>query len=203
MAIEFRCTKCGRLLRTPDDAAGKQAQCPECGTLSTVPTPASGAASSPSPSQSPLGGAPPPAEFDRGASPYQSTTQPGAPFGMDPVARQRVSGPSIALIVVGILGIIAIPVPLIIDWRPLQVNLPFVIGPGVNAASTLVSLALLGLVIWGAIKMGRLENYGLSMAAAIIALVPCTSPCCCLGLPFGIWALVVLSDPRVKAAFRS
>ncbi len=37
MAIEFRCRQCGRLLRTPDDAAGKSAQCPECGGLTTVP----------------------------------------------------------------------------------------------------------------------------------------------------------------------
>lgn len=37
MAIEFRCRQCGRLLRTPDDAVGKPAQCPECGGLTTVP----------------------------------------------------------------------------------------------------------------------------------------------------------------------
>lgn len=37
MAIEFRCRQCSRLLRTPDDAVGKPAQCPECGGLTTVP----------------------------------------------------------------------------------------------------------------------------------------------------------------------
>jgi DNA-directed RNA polymerase subunit RPC12/RpoP len=36
-----------------------------------------------------------------------------------------------------------------------------------------------------------------------IMFVPGTSPCCLLGLPFGIWALVVLSDIHVRAAFRS
>ena len=36
--------------------------------------------------------------------------------------------------------------------------------------------------------------------AAIIAMIPCHG-CCILGLPFGIWALVVLSAPEVKAAF--
>ena len=57
-------------------------------------------------------------------------------------------------------------------------------------------------VLVGAIKMKNLQNYGLAMTSAIIALIPCFSPCCVLGLPFGIWALVVLSDNRVKAAFQ-
>ena len=58
-------------------------------------------------------------------------------------------------------------------------------------------------VIVGAVKMKNLESYGFAMASAIIAMVPCISPCCLLGLPFGIWALVVLSDAGVKAAFRA
>jgi len=37
MPIEFRCTKCGKLLRTGDDAAGQQAKCPACGELMSVP----------------------------------------------------------------------------------------------------------------------------------------------------------------------
>lgn len=35
--IDFRCGQCGKLLRTPDDAAGKQAQCPSCGLVQPVP----------------------------------------------------------------------------------------------------------------------------------------------------------------------
>ncbi len=37
MPIEFRCTKCNKLLRTPDETAGKQARCPECGTIVAIP----------------------------------------------------------------------------------------------------------------------------------------------------------------------
>jgi len=37
MPIEFHCTQCNRLLRTPDNSVGKQAKCPECGTVLTVP----------------------------------------------------------------------------------------------------------------------------------------------------------------------
>lgn len=60
--------------------------------------------------------------------------------------------------------------------------------------------ALNGFVLLGAIKLLRLQNRGLAMAGAIVAMLPCQC-CCVLGLPFGIWALVVLSKPEVKSAF--
>ena len=64
----------------------------------------------------------------------------------------------------------------------------------------LVIAALNAFVLFGAIKLMRLQSYGLAMAACIVAMLPCQ--CCCLfGLPFGIWALVVLSKPEVKSAF--
>ena len=50
--------------------------------------------------------------------------------------------------------------------------------------------------------MKKLVNYRLAMVVSILALAPCISPCCLLGLPFGIWALVVLNKPEVKSAFQ-
>ena len=66
---------------------------------------------------------------------------------------------------------------------------------------TLPTLLLHGLVFFGALKMKNLQSYGLSMAAAIIAVIPCCGPCVCLAIPVGVWALVVLNKPEVKAAF--
>ena len=37
MAIDFRCTGCGRQLRVGDDAVGRQAKCPHCGSVMAVP----------------------------------------------------------------------------------------------------------------------------------------------------------------------
>lgn len=68
--------------------------------------------------------------------------------------------------------------------------------------STIISLLLGGVTFFGALKMKKLENFGLSTAAAIIAIIPCFQPCCCLGIPVGIWALVVINKPEVKSAFR-
>ncbi len=57
-------------------------------------------------------------------------------------------------------------------------------------------------IIAGGVKMRTAEMYSLCVVAAALCMIPCTSCCCCLGLPIGIWALVVLLDQNVKAAFR-
>ncbi len=57
-------------------------------------------------------------------------------------------------------------------------------------------------VLYGAFKMLRMTNYGAARAAAIVAVIPCVGPCCIVGIPFGVWALVVLNRPEVKNAFR-
>ena len=67
-----------------------------------------------------------------------------------------------------------------------------------NALALVLSL----LSLLAGVRMLQRKSYGLVMAGVILATIPCVSPCCCLGLPFGIWALVVLSNTEVKAAFR-
>jgi len=62
---------------------------------------------------------------------------------------------------------------------------------------TLIGAAL---IFYGAMKMKDLQGYGLAMTAAILSLIPCFS-ICCIGIPFGIWALVVLLNQDVKSAF--
>lgn len=37
MSIEFRCNGCSRILRTPDESAGKKARCPQCGAIVDIP----------------------------------------------------------------------------------------------------------------------------------------------------------------------
>lgn len=84
MPIEFPCSQCGKSLRTPDESAGKQAKCPDCGAIQTVPT-GSGAGfeqnvSSPPPAANPFAesaaqrGAAPGARVED-YNPYASPTQ--------------------------------------------------------------------------------------------------------------------------------
>lgn len=72
MAIEFRCTQCNKLLRTGEGTAGKQAKCPECGAILTVP--AAGTA---------LPGEPPPPE-PKAPPPGDEAGSPFAPGGPQP-----------------------------------------------------------------------------------------------------------------------
>ena len=48
--------------------------------------------------------------------------------------------------------------------------------------------------------MRSLSGYGLALTGSIAAIIP-ISGCCCLTMPVGIWALVVLLNPVVKAGF--
>jgi hypothetical protein len=68
---------------------------------------------------------------------------------------------------------------------------------GINA----VRIILSALIVIGGIRMRSLQNWGLALAASIIAIIPlCPNECCCT-LPFGIWSLVVLLNADVKRAF--
>jgi len=57
-------------------------------------------------------------------------------------------------------------------------------------------------VIYCANQMRTLKSYGLGLLACILSIVPCYWNCCFLGLPFGIWGLVVLMDQNVKHVFK-
>ncbi|MGO8746905.1 MAG: hypothetical protein ACLQNE_13040 [Thermoguttaceae bacterium] len=128
-------------------------------------------------------------------------------------AQARVSGPATALIVLGVIGIALNVMGLLLHIVALAAgnagwggagNDPMAVFFGnriIGIGGGIVSLIISVLILMGAIKMKRLESHGLAMAAAIIAIVPCFSPCCLLGIPFGIWALTVLNDAQVKAAF--
>ena len=56
-----------------------------------------------------------------------------------------------------------------------------------------------GLTMFGALKMIRLEGYGAAVTASVLGMI--VSPGNLVGLPVGIWALVVLSSRPVRAAF--
>ena len=62
-----------------------------------------------------------------------------------------------------------------------------------------VVVVLVGLI--GSTRMLQMKTYGLAMVAAVLTLIPCVGPCCCLGLPIGIWSLVVLSNVQVRQQF--
>ncbi len=61
-------------------------------------------------------------------------------------------------------------------------------------------LALTSIV--GAIKLMNLSGSGWARTGAILNLTSCLGGCCLIGLPAGIWVLIVLNNADVKAAMR-
>jgi hypothetical protein len=57
------------------------------------------------------------------------------------------------------------------------------------------------IMVLGAVSMRRLQSRGLALAGAILAFVPFTGFTWLITMPIGIWALVVLNNSKVKAAF--
>jgi predicted Zn finger-like uncharacterized protein len=127
-----------------------------------------------------------------------------------------ISGPATGLKAVGWIGIVfsilafliwvAILVWIENDKQALQNMRANGDDPYTQAAiyipQSIIAFIVSILIIVGATKMGRLENRGWAMAACIMSMVPCISPCCLLGLPIGIWAINVMNRPHVAAAFR-
>jgi hypothetical protein len=74
-------------------------------------------------------------------------------------------------------------------------------GP-IGIISVVVALAISFLIFIGASKMQALRSYEFAFIAAILAMIPCLTPCCLIGLPFGIWALVILCRKEVKSQFK-
>jgi hypothetical protein len=128
------------------------------------------------------------------------------------VAEQKVRWPAIGLIVTAVAGALFQLLGLAWDvfsdtpapWQTDEQIPTWAIHlmNSFGVALTLIALAAAGFLVFGAIKLMRLESYGIALAACIVALVPCISPCCCIGLPIGIWALIVMHAPDVRPAFQ-
>jgi len=75
------------------------------------------------------------------------------------------------------------------------------ISGGFGITSSVIGLLVAGFLIYASLEMKKLSQWGLAVGASVVAMLPCISPCCLIGLPMGIWCLVVLTKPEIKAAF--
>jgi hypothetical protein len=161
--------------------------------------------------------------FPEFADVFAASSAPPPPFGSPEVvaseghdaALQRVKGPAIGLKVTAIVGLVLVAVGLVINILtlsgfhigPQQIYDPQVqklintLGGGLGIVQDIITGVIGVIVLIGAAKMQKLQNYQFALTASIVAIVPCISPCCVFGLPFGIWALVVLNKPEVKSQF--
>ena len=224
MTIEFHCPHCQHVLVTDDEKAGRAAKCPGCGSRIEIP-----AAFEESPSNQVGGDSEAPrtdtrpcpvcgAEIKRAAVKCRycqagvevlDTPVGGQQHGVGPVDSQvavdLVKAPAMSLMVMTGINMLLQLVVVVIN----MVQVGGWDNPG-GPAEWLILVASVGLslvtscfIIYGCRKMMKLERYGVSIAVCVMSMVPCFSSCVCIGLPLGIWGVVVLMKPEVKSAFVS
>lgn len=142
--------------------------------------------------------------------PYRPPEPTSLPVGARAAA--EVSGPAVGLIITAIIGGVLHVGSLLVNMLGAGLGSITATGReeqifnwlsgGVGMVSSTVGLLIAGIVIYAAIEMKNLRQWGLAVAASILAMIPCISPCCVLGIPMGIWSLVVLLKDEVKTAFR-
>lgn len=113
--------------------------------------------------------------------------------------RQRTRAPGIGLMIAGLINC-GIALLLLVAWSIVSVTAGLKSTSAVITGSIGIIFAATGLLTFvGAQRMMRLQSYGLAVAAGILQFIP--TPGSILGLPIGIWALVVLTRHEVHVAF--
>jgi hypothetical protein len=137
-------------------------------------------------------------------------------------ALARVAAPAIMLMIVGglaiALSIVGLGINVLSAGMQAGMNAqgprqPGQFGPGprntmdpmanvvLGIFGAVLGLCWGGMVLLGGLKLKNLESHGLAMTGAILAMIPCNI-CCILGLPLGIYALVVMNSADVRDQFR-
>ncbi|UCG59099.1 MAG: protein kinase, partial [Phycisphaerales bacterium] len=126
------------------------------------------------------------------------------PVAVDTAAeavRGRLRVPAIGLIISGIVNILALALVVVLWLMPEQVQTPG--RPGVLVVAVQATATIVGVVIiLGGWHMIRLRSHGWAVAGSVLALLPLSAGFL-LGIPMGIWALVLLNRPEVQRAFAS
>lgn len=127
--------------------------------------------------------------------------------------KERVKGPAIGLIAAGAIGalggvvnflwsLIAGVDPLAQMDPDLQLQVSRSALLLIQGVFLLFDLAVCGFLVYAGMQMLQLRQWIVCVIACFAAMVPCFG-CCCIGLPFGVWGLVLLLNDEVKQAFTS
>lgn len=203
MAGMVTCPSCQRPLQVPEEYVGSLVKCPVCGANFTAAQPRESAVISEGPRQG-----------DEYREDYLGHRD-------DEAVRGAVAAPAICLIITGCLGLLCS------SWwlmgvvngevkaafqqqqahpdarvREFQKRMAEAAEGGGFVAVLAVFMAVNLSIILGAVAILRRRFYALAVTSSILAMVNVFGCCCVLGLPFGIWSLMVLTRPDVKAAFQ-
>lgn len=140
---------------------------------------------------------------------------PAPPAGPTPPrttdASSQVSGPAIGLLITGIIGAVFSLASFFsislgtglstLWWEGIPDRYEELWEGALGIGGSLIAVCVAAFIIYAALKMRELSQWGLAVAASVLAMIPCISPCCIIGLPIGIWSLIVLTKPDIRATF--
>lgn len=137
-------------------------------------------------------------------SPSPHSPEPPSVLVAPAIALMVVSGLAVVVGILGLLGDVFLLVSGAVERLEAANDGPFSEYTTITIRIIwgIILVAASGYVMYGAMQMKQLTNYAAARTAAVISVIPCLGPCCFLGIPFGIWALVVLSKPEVRDSFR-
>jgi hypothetical protein len=192
--MQISCPQCGRMLEAPYPLPSL-AKCPFCAAVFAPAVPRASEAA---------------------ATPPVPQVSPRLPTGPSPADQVRT--PAVGMLLAGFLSFIWALVDLIFcfvimrNLRQGQAPPPPPFFPELfqfdenklilEASLDAIKLVTCALVMLGASRMLQLRSYGLAFTGSILSFIPCLTCCVCLGIPFGIWALVVLNRTEVRSSFR-
>ncbi|MCP4368118.1 MAG: hypothetical protein GY797_08445 [Deltaproteobacteria bacterium] len=127
------------------------------------------------------------------------------------LAKRKISTPAIILMgvstlsIICLLGSLTFSSWLILSGTASTMEQPLGMTKETQVAIRMTWSALMLvssiIILFGAFRMKNLDNRTLAMVACVLAIIPCFGPCFILGIPFGIWGLLVLRDGEIRAAF--
>jgi hypothetical protein len=179
------CPGCQKPIRVPADVLGQRAQCPFCKCHFRAPVRAD-----------------------------DGTLSPPVLLRKNPFAQSRTYAPGVALILVGLLGMMSNGLRVAHAYsdpeefaRQTRETFEKAGFPEAERTVRWMPLARVGFLVMGALVVGggvamvRRRWHGLAMIGGVSALFSVADCCCVLGFPAGGWALFVLRDPAVRAEF--
>ncbi|WP_162273301.1 hypothetical protein [Rubripirellula obstinata] len=115
-------------------------------------------------------------------------------------ARQRLSRPATALVVMASIGLVFWAIRIISLYFRFARGVPIDVDPW-GLAVAVLKFAILIVICIGSARMGHLKSYRMGWAAAILSCIPGILPFFVLGVPFGLWSIALLSKATTRSAF--
>ena len=114
--------------------------------------------------------------------------------------RSRLRRPATALVIMSSIQSVLLSISLfsftfMLNRGKIIGNEPLAIIGGLTYLVALIVICV------GAAKMGHLESLRMAHISAILSCIPAVSPFYVIGIPFGIWSLILLGNPKIQAAF--